>query len=253
MIGVGLGGGLYPYVASSTARWAILDGREPFVRDIVTRFYDHSGPVEDAVATMVGFPFVSAVPARAHQDRSESRRCACSSTSSRRSYDGWVKNGDAFLSSPSADPPMPKLVVVGAAGRRLAELLRARRGDLATGELISPPFTIDRSHLSLLVGGGAAARDLRAALGGRRGRVRSDRIGKPRHDARRMGRDGAPRTDGADRDPRSRPEPRRVTSSSIRSSCSIEPPLPPLLKHEEREERLAVVARARKVLLAPKW
>jgi hypothetical protein len=154
MIGVGLGGGLYPYVASSTARWAILDGREPFVRDIVTRFYDHSGPIEDTVATMVGFPssprfLLERIKTGARADV----RVLFDFESP--AYDGWGKNGDAFSSSPSADPPMPKLVVLGAAGRRLASSYPPARGDVATGELISPPFTIDRSHLSLLVGGGA--------------------------------------------------------------------------------------------------
>ncbi len=56
VIGVGLGEALHPYIEASHAKWAILDGREPFVRENVLSLYELVGPVPEVVSTMVGFP-----------------------------------------------------------------------------------------------------------------------------------------------------------------------------------------------------
>ncbi|MBI3866264.1 MAG: glycoside hydrolase family 32 protein [Planctomycetia bacterium] len=65
------------------------------------------------------------------------------------SYGNWTVEGDAFGEAPArAD----KLDVRGYRGRRLVNSFG--RGDPATGTLTSPPFTISRTHLAFLIGGG---------------------------------------------------------------------------------------------------
>lgn len=154
VIGAGYGEGLFAYVASSKAPWAILDGREPFVRDVVLRFYAYAAPVEDAVPTMVGFPSSPQLLFR-RITPPEKRELRVLYDFESPSYGGWSIDGDAFLSPPTADRPAGPLVVVGFVGRGLAGSYAPGRGDLATGELVSPPFILDRSQLALLVGGGA--------------------------------------------------------------------------------------------------
>lgn len=157
LIGAGFGEGLFAYVEDSKARWAILDGREPFVADVVMRFYRFSRPVEDAVPTMVGYPSSPRLLLERIQpgERADLRVLYDFESPS---YDGWSVNGDAFLSPPTASRPAGTLLVVGSRGRGLAGSYAPGSGDRATGELVSPPFSIDRSHMALLVAGGAQRR-----------------------------------------------------------------------------------------------
>jgi hypothetical protein len=154
VVGAGLGEALLPYIEASHAKWAILDGREPFVRENVMLLYDFVGPVPDEVQTMIGFPsapsllFKRADPA----PRAELRVVFDFESAS---YEGWTMSGDAFGVSPTADKPQDQLAIVGYRGRGLANSYARGAGDAATGVLVSPPFTLDRSKLSLLVGGAA--------------------------------------------------------------------------------------------------
>jgi hypothetical protein len=154
VIGAGMGEGLYRYVESSHAAWAIMDGREPFVRDVVLSFYDSPVPIEDAVSTMVGFPSAPRLLLARTKPR-DKRDVHVVFDFESASYEGWSVNGDAFLSPPSAGRPSGQVGGIGFRGRGLADSYAPGRGDAATGELVSPPFILDRSHLSLLVGGGA--------------------------------------------------------------------------------------------------
>jgi hypothetical protein len=67
-------------------------------------------------------------------------------------YQGWSQAGEAFAAGPS---PRSRWIW-GTEGERFASSLHPRLGDGAMGTLISPPFTLDRSHVSMLVGGGMA-------------------------------------------------------------------------------------------------
>jgi hypothetical protein len=154
IIRVGLGEGLYPYVAASPAKWAILDGREPFVSDVVMSFYDLDRRLPDTVSTMVGFPSTPQLLLKRITPRPKPDLRVLFDFESR-TFEGWSVNGDAFSASPTAGKPKDQLAVVGFLGRGLVDSYTSQRGDAATGELVSPPFTLDRSHLSLLVGGGA--------------------------------------------------------------------------------------------------
>jgi hypothetical protein len=67
--------------------------------------------------------------------------------------DGWTSTGNAFstLSTGTAAGQSP---VAGFVGTGLVNSFSATSGDAATGSLTSPDFTIDKSNLALLVGGG---------------------------------------------------------------------------------------------------
>ena len=154
-IGVGLGDALYPYIEASHAKWAILDGREPFVRENVMSLYDVVGPLPDPVSTMVGYPSAPRLLLeRREPPPRDGVRVLFDFESA--SYEGWVATGDTFASPKAADKPRDQLAIVAYRGRGLANSYAPRLGDAARGVLISPPFTIDRSRLGILVGGGAS-------------------------------------------------------------------------------------------------
>lgn len=162
VIAAGLGEGLLPYIEASQAKWAILDGGEPFVRENVMLLYELAGPVPDEVSTMIGFPSTpSLLFRRADPDPRVDLRVVFDFESA--SYDGWTTAGDAFGASPTAGKPKDQLAIVGYRGRGLANSYARGTGDSATGVLVSPPFTLDRSKLALLVGGGSG-RGIRVEL-----------------------------------------------------------------------------------------
>ncbi len=62
----------------------------------------------------------------------------------------WKTTGDAFGESPYS----AKQRVSGHRGKQLIDTFLLNRSDKPTGTLTSPPFTIARSHLNFLIGGG---------------------------------------------------------------------------------------------------
>jgi hypothetical protein len=73
-------------------------------------------------------------------------------------YDGWTRGGEAFDWGPSTAFNGFQAPVAGQRGRYFADSYHPRLLDAATGWLQSPLFTIDRSHLSLRIGGGRSQR-----------------------------------------------------------------------------------------------
>lgn len=71
-------------------------------------------------------------------------------------FAGWTATGKAFGSGPYAGTAPYQSPVAGYRGNALANS-RASGSDSPTGELLSPPFTIARRYLGLLVGGGNQA------------------------------------------------------------------------------------------------
>ncbi len=67
-------------------------------------------------------------------------------------YGDWTATGEAFSDGPAAGALAGQLPVDGYQGERLANSFHG--GDAATGTLTSPPFSITRDHINLLVGGG---------------------------------------------------------------------------------------------------
>lgn len=153
VIGAGLGGALHAYLETSHAKWAILDGREPFVRENVISLYDFAGAVPEPVSTMVGFPSTPRLLLRRREPLPKPELRVLFDFESE-TYEGWTATGDAFSTSPTAGKPPALAAIVGYRGRGFASSYPQGLGDAATGTLISPPFTLDRSHLALLVGGG---------------------------------------------------------------------------------------------------
>jgi fructan beta-fructosidase len=67
-------------------------------------------------------------------------------------YGGWNATGDAFGKAPARGTLPGQMAVNGFHGKGLVNSFLG--GDEATGTLTSPPFRIERDHLSFLIGGG---------------------------------------------------------------------------------------------------
>ena len=67
-------------------------------------------------------------------------------------YGSWKVEGEAFGAGPARGTLPGQMPVGGFLGKGLVNSFRG--GDDAKGELTSPPFPIDRSHLIFLIGGG---------------------------------------------------------------------------------------------------
>jgi len=76
-------------------------------------------------------------------------------------YDGWTTEGSAWGQVPATSAVTGQAVVGGFGGRYFATSMRG--GDKATGTLLSDPFVIDGSKISIRIGGGASD-DLRVEL-----------------------------------------------------------------------------------------
>ncbi|ADG76278.1 Glycosyl hydrolase family 32 domain protein [Cellulomonas flavigena DSM 20109] len=66
--------------------------------------------------------------------------------------EGWTTTGDAFGDGPVSGTLPGQHPVTDFRGEGLVNSFRG--GDAATGTLTSPPFTVERRHLTMLVGGG---------------------------------------------------------------------------------------------------
>jgi len=144
---------LVRYLEESGARWAILSGYEGFVAEEVRRVFPRERRLEHTVATLVGFRTWPALLLERRHRRD--RRLLFDFEGD--GYGGWESTGDAFDSGPSLANQPGQSFIVGQEGLRLANSFHPKLFDGATGTLVSAPFTIDRSSLSLLVGGGGSA------------------------------------------------------------------------------------------------
>jgi len=75
---------------------------------------------------------------------------------------GWVASGDAWGMGPVTDPLPGQGLVLGATGARFATSMTG--GDRATGRVTSPMFALDGARLTLRLGGGIDASNLRVEL-----------------------------------------------------------------------------------------
>lgn len=76
--------------------------------------------------------------------------------------DGWVAAGDAWGIGPVTDALPGQGLVLGATGARFATSMNG--GDRATGRVTSPMFALDGARLTLRLGGGSDASNLRVEL-----------------------------------------------------------------------------------------
>jgi len=68
------------------------------------------------------------------------------------SLSGWGMTGDAFQIT--TNKPSWQNEIHGVVGKHLANSYSPKKKDAARGTIVSPPFVIDRDHMSLRVGGG---------------------------------------------------------------------------------------------------
>ena len=69
-------------------------------------------------------------------------------------YEGWTIEGDAFGNAPAAINAPFLAKVRGYTGRGFVCSFHPRKGDAATGKMISKEFTIDKPFLTFKIGGG---------------------------------------------------------------------------------------------------
>jgi hypothetical protein len=81
--------------------------------------------------------------------------------------EGWKAIGDAFAASPTTARPAWQRGISGVFGQRLMNSYHPQKKDAATGEMASPPFTLDRSKLSLRLGGSGDRNRVELRVGGR--------------------------------------------------------------------------------------
>jgi len=77
-------------------------------------------------------------------------------------WGNWQRSGPAWGDGPVEQALPGQGLVLGATGRRFATSMH--NGDATTGRMTSPPFLLDGSKLSMMVGGGTDATKLRVEL-----------------------------------------------------------------------------------------
>src|SRR4051794_10033808 len=77
-------------------------------------------------------------------------------------YGSWKATGDAFGPGPARGTLPGQMKVDGFQGKGLVNSFY--HGDSSTGTLMSPPFTIERSYINFLIGGGKNPEKLRIDL-----------------------------------------------------------------------------------------
>jgi hypothetical protein len=141
------------YIDRAHARYVLVSGNELFstARELSTRF-QLEDRVKDGPGTIIGDPSAIRYILRSNDDEAGGHVVF-----DFESLDGWTGSLGAFT---IADPrPSWQQAIEGAVGRHVVDsYLPNGRGDRSRGMVISPPFLIDRPHLSLRVGGGT--RDL---------------------------------------------------------------------------------------------
>ena len=70
-------------------------------------------------------------------------------------YGAWTTEGDAFGKAPTAQPPSSQPRVTNFQGKAFANSYGSPGGDDLKGKLTSPEFTVERSCINFLIGGGA--------------------------------------------------------------------------------------------------
>jgi hypothetical protein len=147
------------YLLRGGARWVLLDGVESaYERESVLRFYRPAGSLPDTLRTLVPREWPVG-PGRLYERKDPPLRRRVLFDFESSGFAGWSAGGSAFGDGPSlplhtAGPAQ----VYGYDGDRFASSGQGGTEDGAGGELLSPPFTIDRSCLGVLIGGGASTR-----------------------------------------------------------------------------------------------
>ncbi len=146
-------------VAKLDARWLILNApSELYLKALLTTHYQSRGLIpEPARAPVIRIT----QPYWLYERRQDSlslrhrlrRRMLFDFESG--GYAGWEQRGDAFSAGPLPARTDVQRPIDGHQGHLLANSHPPSLGDPATGQLRSPKFVIDRTHLGFRVGGGS--------------------------------------------------------------------------------------------------
>jgi hypothetical protein len=151
------------YIERSAARYALVSGTEVQLsaHELAAR-YQLDGPV-DAPEMVIGERSRMRYLLRRHEEERNLRVVFDFEDG----IEGWKATGDAFTASPTTGKPGWQRWIGGVVGQRLMNSYHPEMKDTATGEMASPPFTIDRSKLSLRLGGSGDRNRAELRVGGR--------------------------------------------------------------------------------------
>jgi hypothetical protein len=148
------------------AHWMIADEpRNPYLHRSLLTLFDYRAELPPFARTNVGnycrpvelYERKPRIPAR--QPR---QRVRVLFDFEEGSYEGWLREGNAFDHGPSRTITGYQHIISGHRGQYLANSYHPTLLDTATGRLQSPAFTVDRDHLGFRAGGGNP--DLRIEL-----------------------------------------------------------------------------------------
>jgi hypothetical protein len=136
------------YIDGAHARYALIYGNEISTssRELSVRFQFDSR-MDGAPGTMIGDPSTIWYVLRANDDETGGHVVF-----NFENLDGWTGTSGSFISAPTR--PSWQQPIEGAVGSHVADSYLRPGGDVAVGTIVSPPFVIDRPHMSVRVGGG---------------------------------------------------------------------------------------------------
>jgi hypothetical protein len=145
------GANLGPYLDKIGARYALVNGDEVFASSTqIALRYQLDSVIPDPPPTLLGDDASPHYLLRWQDDESGARVVF----DFEGPLEGWTKTGDAFDRSPTSPNPPWQNAILGAIGHGLANSYHPDKHDSAVGSLLSPSFVIDRTRLSVRVGGG---------------------------------------------------------------------------------------------------
>ena len=140
------------FLRATRPDWIVVDQgwMDSEVRSAVTRYYEQVG----TPPVTLRMPIATDVsPARLFRKKPARLGAYTLFDFEQETFARWEITGTAFVDGPTVGLRPQQGLVRGFEGKKLANSFTTG-GDQATGEAISPPFTIDRAFMSVLVGGG---------------------------------------------------------------------------------------------------
>lgn len=151
------GQNLLGYVDGTHAQWALVSGGEvPPSAQVLAQRYQLERAIGIGPPTIVGDRVMLRYLLRWQETEHDARLLF--DFEGPDGMKGWTTSGDAFEHSPTPTRPVWQYPISGALGEQLANSYHRTAFDTVTGRAVSPSFEIDRSFLSLRVGGGTQGR-----------------------------------------------------------------------------------------------
>jgi hypothetical protein len=141
------------FLRATQPDWIVVDQgwMDDGVRSAVNRYYQQTGTPPVSLRMPIA---TDLSPARLFQKKPPRLGAYTLFDFEQDTFDRWEISGTAFDQGPTVGLLKHQGLMRGFEGNKLANSYTKVDGDRATGEAVSPPFTIDRGFMSLLVGGG---------------------------------------------------------------------------------------------------